>query len=1247
MKKLYFKRIFFTVGSFMLLNACQHFNETKNSYVQTNSTTFTKNTSEKQSLKNSGKEFNNSKSTNINQLPNNVGNNEDLYSKVFQNFGDDENQNKLRSDLLKSMAKDGEFAMSHRKTKTQRIATFGDEKKGIEEMAEYRRKITMPIGTDKMLYEEGYLMKEYQKAQKSDILSKARRANFRSASTYSLSNVVWKERGPNNIPGRDRILKVSPTNPDKWYVGTAGGGVWITEDAGVNWRNTTDYTVPSLATSTIGISQSNANVIYAGTGEPFGNLDALSGMGIVKSTDAGETWVHLTNTTSLGSVGRIIVNPTDANHLVVGTSKGIYVSTDGGVSWNRTFTQGIVATVNAQGVTVNTPYSNAQDVVSTSDFSALYASIGTYGVLKSTDGGNTWTRVFDAPSKGNNIKRIELSVAPTDNNRIFLSAEAGSTVAFYISDDAGVTFTELTYASGDSKEILGDQGWYDNMVTTNPFDKNIVYVGGIYLAKLNINTTNNTYSVLQIASGYDTTKLNDHVHPDQHGLVCQVNPNNPAQFRMILTNDGGIYYTAYKTNPGETEGDWVGPVKGLNTTQFYGADKKKGEDSYIAGAQDNGSSVTISSPSSANSSYKTLYGGDGFEVLWNYNDPNKLLFGSQYNNFITSRTGINGTLYYARNADYGSAKSPFYSKLANANNNPDVVFTVSSSGVWRSPNFGSSWSLSTFNTTNNGTWLGNASYATVKVSVANPNVVWAASAVSGGAGTTYKVNLSKDNGLTFAKTTNTSFPTTGNYYISGLATSNINEATAYVLFSATNQPKVVKTTDFGSTWVDISGFDGTNTTSLRGFPNVSVHSLLEMPFDTNVLWAGTDIGIFETIDGGNNWYLVTAFPPVSVWNMKIVDNQVVLATHGRGVWTAEIPELNTYALPTFIVPPTIKSAKQAGIHNNKISAVFNYTSSEITSLKIYQDDVFVNTISSTLPNTDYTYTSATDLSEGVHKISVKGVYQQAGVDKETTLANANVEIINFNAGAANVNIPTFTTSDVYISGGKFVVDNVTNKFTYNVLNNVGHPYANNTTYSTYLRTPIVVGVNSDMTMAHMALTEKNYDFAYVEASKDLANWTIIGRYDEGAYVEWNAVAASGVTESLFRNSTLNLTSKFNTGDEVAIRLRLATDEADVRQGWYIKSITSNSSLSTVDVSKNKEVFLAPNPAKEKTTVILPSNNKGYVDVYLYDVAGKLITSVKKASEEKVDLDVSNLTKGLYLVLVNGDSFKKALKLVKE
>lgn len=273
-----------------------------------------------------------------------------------------------------------------------------------------------------------------------------------------------------------------------------------------------------------------------------------------------------------------------------------------------------------------------------------------------------------------------------------------------------------------------------------------------------------------------------------------------------------------------------------------------------------------------------------------------------------------------------------------------------------------------------------------------------------------------------------------------------------------------------------------------------------MPFDDKILWAGTDIGIFETVDSGATWSLVTSMPPVSIWNMKIVNDQVVLATHGRGVWTATIPELATYVLPEYVARPIIKSANQVGIHDTKAKAVFNYTNPQITSLKVYVDNTYVSTISSTQPNTDYTFTTTSTLPEGVHTISVTGIY--ANGTKETIKDNKSLDIINFNSGAAAINVPAMTTNDVYIGAGKFVVDNVSNKFSYNVLNNVGHPYANNTTYQTYMRTPVIVGPASAMTMRHMALTEAGYDYAYVEGSKDLVNWTTLGVYDEASFSNW-------------------------------------------------------------------------------------------------------------------------------------------------
>ncbi|SDJ55319.1 sialidase family protein [Chryseobacterium jejuense] len=1246
MKKNYIRNGAIVISAVFLLNACQHFNTQadKSRPPSANADGIMKQ-KEKESAEQDKIKVSDDKKVYAQvqkeqSLKKILASNDPKFNKVFENFGDGVEETQLRKELLMSMAKSGEMVMGHRADKKLREQEAGaKEKKGIEEMAEYRRQITMPIGTNKMLYEDGNLLKEYNKALNSATLKQAKQKSSIAAKNgaYSINNVVFTERGPNNIPGRDRSIVVSPQNPNKWYVGSVGGGVWITDNAGTTWKNTTDFAVPNLATSTIAISPQNPNVVYAGTGEPFGNLDKITGTGLIKSTDAGEHWTRLLNTAAFGDVGRLLVNPANSNNLLVASSKGIYVTQDGGTTWNQTFTGSTVA---------GTAYVSTQDLVATSDFSAIYASVNTLGVLKSTDGGATWTKVFDALALNKAIKRMEIAVSPVNPSKIFLSCQEGATTGIYMSANAGTSFQALTYKTGNSKEILGDQGWYDNAVTAHPFNENIIYVGGVSVAKVTVDTTDNSYNVLSIASGYNTAYLNTAVHPDQHGIVCQVDPANPAQFRLLLTNDGGVYSTQYKTNPGETQGDWGNPVTGLNTTQFYGADKKNGVDAYVAGAQDNGSSATLTAPSSSSSNYLSLLGGDGFEALWNYNKPNEMIFGSQYNNFVRTEQGVSTTgRFTARNADYGSTSSPFYSKLANANNNPDVVFTVSSKGVWKSPDFGRTWGLSTFTAANNGTWNGNASFATVKVSVANPDVVWAGSAVSGGTGTTYKINVSKDNGSTFAKTTG-SMPTAGNYYISGISPSNTTEARSYVMFSVAAQPKVVKTNDFGATWTDISGYSTGSTST--GFPDVPVHSLIEMPFDDRILWAGTDIGIFETVDNGATWSLVTTMPPVSIWQMKIVNDQVVLATHGRGVWTATIPELATYVLPEYVARPIIKSANQVAIHDTKAKAVFNYTNPQITSLKVYVDNTYVSTISSTQPNTDYTFTTTSTLSEGIHSISVSGMY--ANGTKETIKDTKSLDIINFNPGASAINNPAFTTNDVYIGAGKFVVDNVSNKFTYNVLNNVGHPYANSTTYQTYIKTPVIVGPASAMTMRHMALTEAGYDFAYVEGSKDLVNWTTMGVYDEASFSNWTnsgtALTAANVNETLFQNSSLNL-GTFASGDEIAVRLRLVSDPEVTSYGWLIKSIVPTSSLGVKDIVKSEEgIRLAPNPADDVTGIMLPSNNKGDVDVYVYDASGRQVISLKKQKGPKIDLDVKGLTKGLYLVLVKTGTENKALKLIK-
>jgi len=182
-----------------------------------------------------------------------------------------------------------------------------NKKKGIEIMADFVADIMKPIGAKKSSYKDGFMMTEHQKAMK-------RRGSF---TTKNVNTIEFKERGPVNVPGRVRKVVVAPDNSDKWYAGSVGGGLWVTEDAGATWKNLTDYKIPNLSTSTVAISNKNPKVIYLGTGEPFGNLDAIGGIGILKSINGGETWEYLENTSEFGGIGRLAVDPENENDLVV------------------------------------------------------------------------------------------------------------------------------------------------------------------------------------------------------------------------------------------------------------------------------------------------------------------------------------------------------------------------------------------------------------------------------------------------------------------------------------------------------------------------------------------------------------------------------------------------------------------------------------------------------------------------------------------------------------------------------------------------------------------------------------------------------------------------------------------------------------------------------------------------------------------------------------------------------------------
>jgi hypothetical protein len=142
--------------------------------------------------------------------------------------------------------------------------------------------------------------------------------------------------------------------------------------------------------------------------------------------------------------------------------------------------------------------------------------------------------------------------------------------------------------------------------------------------------------------------------------------------------------------------------------------------------------------------------------------------------------------------------------------------------------------------------------------------------------------------------------------VTDIATHPNDDSTAYALFSIAATPKILRTPDLGQTWEDISGFEGGS--NRRGFPDVAVYSLLVMPNDDRILWAGTEIGLFLSEDGGASWsYGDTGLPAVAIWQMRIVNDQVIVATHGRGIWSATLPELASHTLELETVPPVIRS----------------------------------------------------------------------------------------------------------------------------------------------------------------------------------------------------------------------------------------------------------------------------------------------------------------------------------------------------
>ncbi len=1109
--------------------------------------------------------------------------------------------------------------------------------------AQYEHDIRTRNGEENPTYPPNYRIKELLKARGLKSTKDLKRISVKG------SDLHWVERGPGNISGRTRGIVIDPDDPTArtWFVGSVGGGVWKTTNAGESWINLTPQ-LPNLATSTIAMAPSNHNVLYVGTGEGFYNVDEIDGTGIWKTTDKGETWQQLESTTDpkkFKNIMRIVVNAEDENIVLAASGLGfnggalsskIYRSTDGGETWNAVLATGS---------------NNIEQIVADPvNPDIYYATVNTVGVYKSLNGGKTWQKYSNGISK---VGRLELAVSPVDHNRVYISAQGGKKGStFYYSTDGGKNWTGIE----PRYDWLGGQGWYDNTIAAHPYDVDVCFVGGVSLWRVEL-TGVESIQMISIADGYGQYGgKNRNVHVDHHNIVIVKTDTLNKEFMLVNGNDGGV---SYSTDGGDS---FTQPCNGYNTTQFYGVDKKNGADEYVGGMQDNS---TWRSPSgvSADSLSQWIFqwGGDGYEADWNYKDPNKILVSSQYNNVARSLDG--GKTYHSVVGtvdDVGSDKAPFFTKIAKSKQDADLVFLMGSSGVWRSSDFGSTWRLVKLS---GGSFGGTSTFSQIKISLADPQYVWVGSNLNPTGG----IFVSTNGGFNFTKTNGYTEVSMGR--LTGLATHPFNPKTAYVTFSFADAPKILKTTDLGQTWHDISGF-GTSDESSTGFPDVAVYSLLVMPYDTTIIWAGTEIGIFETTDNAQSWhFLESNLPAVAVYDMEIVNDQVIIATHGRGVWTVSLPQLNGYEPPAVKLAPVLKKVNYSpGVLSYEIQLRDVYDSTQV----LVNNHPIKTLITSDVKDTLLIIPFAPDKT-GKYFFSVvsydggRRIFTETFTKRLFTISNPQQFYVN-----------DFSTNDSAFVGDDFVIKRY---FGFkNPAIHSKHPYENKKDVTYTLKIPIVVQpTDAFLNYDDIALVEPGmagaqfgdplfYDYVIVEGSKDGVNWTPLAPgYDASYDSTWlNVYKNGGRISTLFLNHQINLLDTYNAGDTILIRFRLFADDETNGWGWAIDNLEIQKHLTNVEKTKMLPVKFAleqnyPNPfgntapGGNATTTIkysVPAVGTAHelsLHLTVYDVLGRVVATLVNQKQSpgnySVVFNAGNLASGIYFYRLQVGNFIATKKMI--
>lgn len=664
----------------------------------------------------------------------------------------------------------------------------------------------------------------------------------------AIAGTTWTERGPNNIGGRTRTIMFDPNdvNRKKVWAGAVSGGLWYNNDitsATSQWQNVDDFWA-NIAVTSIAYDPSDKQIMYAGTGEGFGNVDAVRGAGIWKTSNGGQTWSQLasTNNSNFHYIQKIAVS--DGGSVFVATSVGVYRSQDKGNSWSFVIS------------------GNAADIEIASN-GTVYASTGIFSigvVRKSTNFGQNWTIV--TPATGG--ERIELATAPSDPNVIYaVASNSNNNVAWFRkSTDGGSSWTNVTIPSyleqncqAGTQDFTRGQAWYDLSLAVHPTNPNSVIVGGIDLHR-----STNGGATWQLLS-YWTGNCRPFVHADQHTIVFRPQDSNTA----IFGHDGGVSYSSaiWATNP-----SFATHNKGYNVTQFYGMgiSSVAGSNYMLAGAQDNG---TIKINSSGIGTGVTATGGDGGFAHIDKDNPNFQITSFTNNNYnISTNAGTNFTFI-------GSDNSGRFINPTDYDDDKNILYAASNANQYlRISNLSNIFPISRTNVTV--TALAGKQISAIKVSPHTDNRIF----IADDAGKVIRIDNAHTNSPTITTISKSNIPFG---YISCIEVGNSDNE---ILITLSNYgiASVFETTNGGSTWIN-------KDTNLPDFP---VRWALYNPNNTNEVLLATETGVWssDNVKSSNPTWGLSSTGLANVRCDMLVykesDKTVAVATHGRGIFTSNV-----------------------------------------------------------------------------------------------------------------------------------------------------------------------------------------------------------------------------------------------------------------------------------------------------------------------------------------------------------------------